>query len=262
MSRCIIVTFRAYVKQVCDMNVGYLPFSGRRQHRGQRLRHRHRQRRRPGRCPYRRLPRPAVLRQIYRRALRILPHIAAHHRQRRRRPRLRRRSPSGTAAPPPVPQGPPCPAAHTAPAGPAPSAPPGPSPLRRGAAQHRSGVLQTAGAENIQQTAQQGRGAAAGRGMMLCLPALPVKGGKHRRRYSGGHRSHTSDAGGAARGGGRNSPLPHRKIMEWQALHRYAGKHCLLALRHVNDHAVSLLPPAVCKKNAVPFYGTAFSICH
>ena len=36
MSRCIIVTFRAYVKQVCDMNVGYLPFSGRRQHRARR----------------------------------------------------------------------------------------------------------------------------------------------------------------------------------------------------------------------------------
>jgi hypothetical protein len=36
--------------------------------------------------------------------------------------------------------------------------------------------------------------------------------------------------------------------MEWQTLHRYAGKHCLLALRHVNDHAVSLLPRRYAKK--------------
>ena len=41
---------------------------------------------------------------------------------------------------------------------------------------------------------------------------------------------------------------PHRKIMEWQTLHRYAGKHCLLALRHVNDHAFSLLPRRYAKK--------------
>ena len=200
MSRCIIVTFRAYVKQVCDMNVGYLPFSGRRQHRGQRLRHRHRQRRRPGRCPYRRLPRPAVLRQIYRRALRILPHIAAHHRQRRPPTPVSGGDPQRYSSSAASAEGSSMSSrtyrarrASTASAARAVSSPPGP---QRSTA---AAFLQTAGAENIQQTAQQGEAQQGRTGMMLCLPASPAKGGKHRRRYSGGHRSHTSDAGSAAR---------------------------------------------------------------
>ena len=97
--------------------------------------------------------------------------------------------------------------------------------------------------------------------MMLCLPASPAKGGKHRRRYSGGHRSHTSDAGSAARGGGRNSPSPQKDngVADPPPL---CGKALSFGPASCKRSCGFPSPPAVCKKNAVPFYGTAFSICH